>query len=477
MKQLKTVLLAVVVLVFTSTGAMAIVDLDGDGIDDAVENQLLQRFAPILYPNEIHNVPEGGAGVPVSVSWLLRNSRMTYFNAATTNWVVALDRPSLSAAVAQVNNSGTGAANYSLRNYYLWGDSPSDVRSWPISISLGEGVYGRVWRPWSNYPHIYSVQYFVLLTWNETSYSGGNGNHESDWVCVDFAIDIRTGYDNPPIIHAIYHNHGQQNFVTPELLEYENGHPVVYIEKGTNEAWPNRGTRGLDGWPRSNGFATDVNWDDHTEWWQDLLIGIFTWYGQEVSEYKIHREHDGNGNRYATHNVPNIGDVHPTNGAVSLCGDEGMFLLRYQGKYGYEYTDILNLADVSPPTGPPWQDKMWDRAWKDGGTPVGPWTRLRDPFSSDTSGFHLYTTVVNSPPPVHYTFTVPQLLNPTYVDLNVVSEGIGSPAQPYKNLLLGIAMTADGGTVTLQPGNTSLRFTINQPVTLTAPKGIVTIGQ
>lgn len=439
-------------------------DADGDGIPDEIENQLLARFAPIIYPNEIHDFPEGGSGVPVSVAWLLRNSRIMFFNSATTNWAVAADRPSVSAALAQVNASGNGGQVYRLRNYYLWGDAPGDTRSWPISISLGEGVYGRVWKPWAAFPYIYSVQYFVLLTWNETAYSGGSGNHESDWACVDFAIDVRSGYENPPILHAIYHCHGPQNFITPELLQIENGHPVVYFEKGTNESWPNRGGRGFTGWPNSNGFETDGNWDNF-DWVANFFIDWFTLGTQEVNEDKIVREHNGDGNRYATHDVRNIGGVNPTNGPVSLCGDEGLFLLKFQGKYGFSGT-----FPGDPPEGPPWQDKMWKREWYNNGIPLGPWTPARNPFSQDISGYYINTTA-------GYTFTVPPLRDTTYVNVNVASEGTGSSSQPHKNLLLGIAMTADNGTVVMQPGNVSAHFTINQPVTLTATNGVVTLGQ
>jgi len=444
-------------------------DLDGDGIDDAIENQLLQRFAPVLYPNEQHDVPEEGAGVPVSVTWLLRNSRIM----RVVPEQVLLDRPDISAAVQFVADSGNGALGRRIRNYHVWGDSPGDVRSWPISIGLGEGVYGRVWKPWPNtHTNLYSVQYFVLLTWNETAYSLGFGNHESDWLCVDYTIDARLGFENPPIIHAIYHNHGPQIFVTPELLESENGHPVVYVEKGTNEAWPNRGTRGKDGWPRSNGFATNMDWDDNEYaliYLSSLLCGPYApvcalleipiVHGFTPSEYKIHREHDGNGNRYATHDVPNIGGVS-NDVPVSLCGEEGRFLLQYQGLYGWE-----SSAPGDPPESPCWQAKMWNREWTD-----GPWSNSREPFSPDTSGFHLFATD-------GYTFSVPTLRDATYVDFRSQREGNGSSTLPYKNLLLGIAMTADNGTVVMQPGSFPSRFEINQPVTLTAPSGAVTIGQ
>jgi hypothetical protein len=434
---------------------------DVDGISESVRSFLLQRFAPIIYPNEIHDVPEQGSGVPVSITWLLRNSQVIAWSG--TNYSVLLDKPDVGVANSLVQ-SHQGGGNMTLGNHYVWGDSPGDTRSWPISIGLGEGVYGRVWKPWPDlYPYVYSVQYFLLLTWNETAYSGGFGNHESDWVCVDYAIDVRSGYENPPIIHAVYHAHGPQNFITPELLKMENGHPVVYLEKGTNEAWPNAGGRGFTGWPNSNGFETDGNWDN-TDWWKNLLTGWLTFGTQDINEDKVVREHNGNGNRYATHNIPDIGGY--SNGTpVSLCGEEGTFLLTYQGQYGTFAGNPPFVNDITPPNGPPFQSKMWSRSW----APNGPWSPLRDPFSPDTSGFYINTTA-------GYTFKVPSLRDPTYVDFNVQQEGDGSSGLPYRNPLLGLAMTAPSGTIVIQPGTFSQQFQINQAVTLRAPNGSVTIG-
>jgi hypothetical protein len=456
-------------------------DKDGDGIDDDKEYQLLQRFAPVLYPNETHDTPGEGVGVPVSITWLLRNSLLLNYCQPEH---VTLSYPSVAAAIQFIGPSG-GCTGFFISNTHIPGDSPGDERTWGISAALGEGVYGRVWRPWpGSYPKIYSVQYYVLLTWNETAYSGGFGNHEGDWLCVDYAVDVRCGFDNPPIIHAIYHNHGPQMFVCPELLEFdERGHPVVYVEKGTNEAWPNAGDRGVAGWSRSRGFTTDGNWDDAGNWMSDLA-DVLSLGTQDVSEYKIHREHFGAGRPYVTHDVPNIGDINPMNQLpVSLCGDEGLFILKYNALYGID-TDSPPFVDLASPNGPPFQNKMWNRDWTKDGVPLGPWTPARAPFSSDTSGFHLYEASTNNiftaqtwPSDQSYNFFVPQLRDTTHVEFSAPQEGNGSDLCPYRNLLLAIAMTQAGGTVVMQPGAFAMNFEVNQMVTLTATNGVVTIGQ
>jgi len=56
--------------------AVYAVDNDCDGIDDAFEHSLLQRFAPIIYIDEFHTTQEAGVGVPVSVEWFIQHVRV-----------------------------------------------------------------------------------------------------------------------------------------------------------------------------------------------------------------------------------------------------------------------------------------------------------------------------------------------------------------------------------------------------------------
>jgi hypothetical protein len=77
------------------------------------------------------------------------------------------------------------------------------------------------------------VNYFLFLTWNQTAYSGGEGNQEGDWLCLDFQVTA-TDPRRPSITHALYHNHGRILLVERSAVELRAGQPVAYLEAGTN---------------------------------------------------------------------------------------------------------------------------------------------------------------------------------------------------------------------------------------------------
>lgn len=414
-------------------------DADGDCIDDAKEQFLLQALAPILRPDQVHPVAVEGTGVPVSMSWLLSECSIMVGPSHSPQTIAV--QPGLAGAVALLPNSTPG---WGLDNPYKWGQSPTAPRSWPISVGLREGVYGRVWRPWEEtHPHLISVQYYVFFTWNETAYSFGWGNHEGDWLGVDYCIDDRIMVASPAIMHAVYHNHGRQLFMTPEALVLTNGRPRIFTELGTNESWPNAGTRGKDGWPQSNGFATNRDWDDT--------------FG--ASEYGICREHNGNGEYYdfvVGPPIPNIGEID-----YPLAGDTGTFLLGYPGLYGRIAIDPP-FAESDPPTGPPFQNKLWRRAFD------GPWSQSGGPFDTDASGLTMSAGYTFSP--------IPQLAD-AFVNPNAVEQGVGSSQRPFTSIALGASYVTDGGQVWIQSSSTPGAFSCSKPVTLRALNGAVTIGQ
>src|SRR5207249_4087262 len=110
----------------------------------------------------------------------------------------------------------------------------------------GKGLYGRVSKLNGT---LYNVQYFLLMAWDETAYNGGFGNHEGDVICLTFDVDL-SQMDKPRITAAVFSNHDRELFVEPSALDMPDGHVRVYLEKGTNEPWPNKGTRGYGGWPK-----------------------------------------------------------------------------------------------------------------------------------------------------------------------------------------------------------------------------------
>lgn len=454
---------ALMVLLATCTrayGGSAADDLDGDGVVDKYEQYLLDLYAPVLYTHEVYVPFQERVGIPVGADWLVRHSKVWFDD------VVIAEYPSLYQAIAmcQVLDS----SRMRLENVQLWGGDGAEPRTWDHATWTAEGSYGRVWRPWPDeYPFLHSVQYMLYLTWNETSFSGDEGNHEGDWTMLDLTVDTEANMMRPPVIHAIVHNHGRQLFVDPEALLSEGGRPQVFSEKGTNEWWGNPGLMGKSGWPRVNGWATNADFDtacDELDW--------FEWFGcvlGDVSEEKVSREHSGAGYRMdfsvSGRAVPNIGD----NG-VSLCGPEGTFIQLYAGKWGRLTGGTFSEGD--PPTSPVYNKKMGQREWLDGENPpqpVGPWSALGSPWQSDLPKFIAYTLP-------GYEYYVPQKRATVFVDASADWQGDGTVNRPFRGVDLGAAMTTDGGTVMIRPGTYDGPVVMRKRVILTAPNGGVTIG-
>lgn len=342
-------------------------DRDGDCISDDYEHYLLQQFAPVFYTDDAYTGPTQYVGIPVEASWFMAHANLT-----TDNNTVVLARPTTSEALNYLRSIEAlpDAVGSHLRLPFMPNGNPrwgySDVgqpRSWPIAISNGDGVYGHVWRPFpGQYPNILSVQYYMLLTWNQPDNCGtSNGEHDGDIISVDYGVDVSDAA-NPKIVHAIYHNHGRQILCTRDALRFESGHPVVYMEQQDNEVWPNpHGSIGYAGWPDSDGYA--INWVFEFGYDCGDIDPLAQLCGFSGGEEAAVRGHSGLGLRYQSFNVPNLGEAYcahpncPGSPTVfyPLADADAELFLRYAGKWG---------ITGDPPDGPAFQSngrKMWRR--------------------------------------------------------------------------------------------------------------------
>ncbi len=373
-------------------------DDDLDGIPDDFEDGLVQKFAPrVYYPNWTSDargqcvIPN--AGPPVSLNWLLKQVRfqgqMGGAIGSATNGLEVLRTVSLSEKGSWKLEWLDGASK--------WGDAS---HGW-CSLGGNQGIYGRVWRPWKQHTNFFSVQYFIFLSNNQPAKTANQsfGAHEGDWLCVDFGIEAN-GVEDARILHAIYHNHGRQLFLKESVVKrfMEDGRPVVWLEQMVNEPWPNSGGRGYEGWPDVDGFAANAHWDfkDLSDGWTqaaidtfDTLKGIgkgltfgladtFGWFGPEANtEEKVVREHGKwmiGWKAWDTKNIPNLGEQLTDGGKFydgSLCGAEGRFIAEYPGTWGSQNKEVDN------PRSPPFQPKMWKRAY------IGPWNILSENPNDD----------------------------------------------------------------------------------------------
>ena len=476
------------VLLLCLTASSWAEDQDVDGIDDALERKLIDLYAPLVKLDVPRTGPVEGVGIPRSISRLIQHCSI---NKYVNNQIIFLYQPSsvddalrfLSEYSASFGHDAI--KDLSLRHVhadYMWGISnlPGGQSDWPTAISRNEGIYARVWRPWPTYSDIYSIQYYIYISYNDTDFDNEEGTHEGDWVAIDLAVDARANEQFPTILHMVLHVHGRDLFVTPEAIEFEQGHPVVYLENRVNEPWPNAGTGsswiGGNNWPSRNGFAANKNFD-----FEDSVF---------VSESSITRDHTGAGNVWATWAmpVPNIGD----NG-VSLCGPEGLFLLNYSGRYGDRSEGIFYEGD--PPKGPPYQDAFWKRAWDENqyGQSLGPWTgqaATRIP-GDDSDPFQYPMLVCQPPPPASYSFCLWTSIGYSFAvpSRPAAGEGLrfwvveggtphveGSSVRPFGSFTEAVSRVPPGSRLVLAPGVSPFRGVVAKQLELRTTGGATVIG-
>jgi hypothetical protein len=306
-------------------------DIDGDGISNAVEDGLLQRFYPRLTPNgysEWH---------PVSITTFLERSDAWYGGTQGvpgSSYLIEADL-SLGRALELVPRADFDHLLVTDNSQSGWGS---------VSQNLGLTGYGRVTSPIGFANGVYIVQYYFLLLWSRGR--AGFGDHQGDWLTIDFTVDARD-VSEPKIIEAIFHNHGRQLFVEPRALDFhEDTHPIVYLEANSNEPWPVPGEEGVRGWPA---LSVGTN---------RVFDGLFNNEGNDV------RPHLGLFPDLWSPRVLNVGERTTREGSAGTAQPgvrreddpdgyrEAEFFLTYMGVWGTE------------PKSPSMNFKMWSRQFE-----------------------------------------------------------------------------------------------------------------
>jgi hypothetical protein len=201
-------------------------DEDRDGIVDALEDELAQTFAPVVY----HGTDE--VAFPVRVdSWLLRTRLSAYDDTdADRTRVIAegpLDQKALLAA-----GEGTRARSRMKRRSYFLEDVASESRA-------GE----RQPADWVTYVHSYrngrggvTLQYWRAYTWNAATAAGLDFSHGGDWEAVSVHLDAAL---RPSFVSYLQHA-GIAYYRAG--VRWEGTHPVVYSEEGSHASAPDRRT-------------------------------------------------------------------------------------------------------------------------------------------------------------------------------------------------------------------------------------------
>jgi hypothetical protein len=273
------------------------------------QRYFLNQLAPVIVSGE------PGAAPPLPVSWYVEHCQLRSYAHADKYFSRQQDgyKERVSDTGAEQLNTAkvldrlrerrkTGVDEHYRLNFkearFRTGDDPKDRMTWEVlrhrtvaasmseDIFVDTGVYGRACLI-SN--KTIFVQYFLLFGWNETDTPPTTdvGNHEGDWICISFAADI-SDVRQPRIISAIFHNHGRQIFAERKALKFRDGeHPLVFLERGTNEPWPFAGK-----WGYVEGTVPDgitVN-----EVFKAKKVGDWS-FGGEKDDWSVVREHEGKG--------------------------------------------------------------------------------------------------------------------------------------------------------------------------------------
>jgi hypothetical protein len=228
---------AIAFVALAGVAATTAIDQDMDGLDDRVEDELAERFAPIVY----HGDQESSFPIDVD-SWLAR----THLSAADstplrrrTERLVAgpLRQQQLldhSTTLNGIELSSSGSRSRAKQLTFFLEDVPAAQR--PSVVRPGE---------WVTYVHSYpndaggvTLQYWRAYMWNDASFLGIDVGHGGDWEAVVVHLDARM----QPARTAFLDHTGIVD--GGMAVRWEGTHPLVWSEEGGHSSSPdNRRSR------------------------------------------------------------------------------------------------------------------------------------------------------------------------------------------------------------------------------------------
>lgn len=230
-------------------------DADGDGLDDAFENELMRRFAPVV---RLHPIDEFR---PASVEWYLQRVHMRFYHVAPCQdcpeeeeGILGWSSTELLTKAHPVKNDACKHNYDNMKHSKNTSPEPSDVTHFFLEIphddnwfttplgDLSAAVcYAHV-RAAVRHPTMFDVQYWFFYPYNGAV---PFKPHEGDWE----HITVRIGPDGRTIHRIFYdaHNTNGQWF-SPGEFSLTNGRPVVYSAFHSHASYPAAGrwTTGTD---------------------------------------------------------------------------------------------------------------------------------------------------------------------------------------------------------------------------------------
>ena len=343
-----------------------LMDSDCDGLPDALEAKLLEKFRPYFKFSQDNGNDDDNR--PADVVWYIKNCEVLldasgWTMRLTNNEVAFNPEKIIQIPIPEIDpDFDYGPTDILLnprrtKNHLTVPESMRDQvwggASWDEILNRGNvGFYGHVVPVYlddNKEKQYFKIEYWLFCPFNN-DHAGGVGNHEADWMTVQLIYDPdgahlttdsvpasvlednKTVFPLQNIYSVIHYAHGtKREFVMDHATSYANMnedgtaylglgshdiqvmffqdpvsgawcHPVVYIEYGSHEFWPTQG-----------GFEAGAP------------------------------NHDGNSFSFLTTTPPNIGEVEKP---VTKETDAARLILRFNGSWGY-YNQVN-----SPPPGP-----------------------------------------------------------------------------------------------------------------------------
>lgn len=312
------------------------INQDNDGIDDGLEWELANRFAPVLYlPFLISqgSTLNGDWTRPVNVPWMLQNTRMRiHHNNCPDHAVLDFGQVNATTLIQQSHQRFVrkwyGACVHENPVQYSNGSWHDDDHFFLQQYDhTHKGIEDA--SQWITYFHAYkntsggiSIQYWFLWAYNDWT---GSANHEADWEHVNVRLDA----NHQPIgVHFSAHN--SLNWYTASQVQwFEGTHPLVWVADGSHGLYRSQSACNTTYYPLDEGECWTI---DGNRW--------FTWSGGKGA----HVGRQGGG-------LVNMGE--------KTSPMPGQQWLRYSGRWGEVGFDGLGFDGTSGPRGPAYNKNGW----------------------------------------------------------------------------------------------------------------------
>jgi hypothetical protein len=252
-------------------------DLDEDGLDDALEDQLLQLHAPF------YRFHSGEDTAPAGVIWYIRRSELLYrwsfleVSVASQDELIADPSVVLRKQAPPDSTIHSSYVNTPAQTGFVIAlvdeDRDGYGQPWEEVLAAGNiGLFGHVVLNPADQDEII-IQYWQFFAYSDDQGPAGGGDHQGDWVYLDLYVS-RLDHS---LKRVVYHHHGDTNcsrtICPDECALPADGRPICFLEEGTHEWWP---------WASDGG---ECNWGP---WGND---------GHDGGGCRHRQSHDETGNR------------------------------------------------------------------------------------------------------------------------------------------------------------------------------------